>query len=203
MNFGARLGRLYDSWVYGGTLAGCLLLLLLPVLTAGWPVRDVLVLALLPVYMLHQYEEHDADRFREFVNDRIGHGREVLTIRDVFVINIFGVWVLMGATVVAARTIDPGFGVVAVYLVLVNAVLHAGQGVALRVYNPGLLTAVVLFLPLGIVTWMALGPAVSPAMHAFGLVVAVGVHAAIVLHVRRRLSAASLPTTVQAGPMPR
>lgn len=196
MNAGGRLQRLYGSWVYCGSIMGCLLLLMLPVLAAGWPVRDALVLALLPVYMLHQYEEHDADRFRLFVNERIGRGREVLTLRDVFVINIAGVWLLMGATVMAARVLDPGFGAVAVYLVLVNALLHIGQAFALRGYNPGLITAVVLFLPLGTATWIALGPAATPAMHVFGLVVAIAVHAAIILHVRRRLST---PVGLPAG----
>lgn len=183
-----RMGRLYASWVYGGSLAGCMLLMMMPVLTAGWPLRDVLVLALLPAYMLHQYEEHDADRFRLFVNARIGHGREALTLRDVFVINIVGVWMLMAAVVVAARTVDPGLGAIAVYLVLVNAVLHVGQGIALRCYNPGMLTAIVVFVPLGMAAWRSLGPAATPAMHAVGLAVAIAVHAAIVLHVRKRLA---------------
>jgi hypothetical protein len=174
-----------------------MLLLLMPVLTAGWPMRDVLVLALLPAYMLHQYEEHDADRFRRFVNDRIGHGREALTLRDVFVINIAGVWLLMALVVVAVRTLDPGLGAIAVYLVLVNAVLHVGQGVALRCYNPGMLTAIIVFLPLGIAAWRGLGPAATPGMHAIGLAVAIAVHAAIVLHVRRRLAS---PSTAPAAP---
>ncbi|MEJ1936008.1 HXXEE domain-containing protein, partial [Nostoc sp. NIES-2111] len=129
------------------------------------------------------------DRFRLFVNDRIGHGREALTLRDVFVINIVGVWLLMAAVIVAARTVDPGLGAIAVYLVLVNALLHVGQGIALRCYNPGMLTAIVVFLPLGLAAWQGLGPSATPAMHALGLAVAIAVHAAIVVHVRRRLAA--------------
>ena len=60
--------RLIANWVYGGFLAGLLLLLLTPVLVHSWPVSLVTTLLCLPLYMIHQYEEHDNDRFRLFVN---------------------------------------------------------------------------------------------------------------------------------------
>ena len=64
--------RLIANWVYGGFLAGLLLLLLTPVLVHSWPVSLVTTFLCLPVYMVHQYEEHDNDRFRLFVNQKIG-----------------------------------------------------------------------------------------------------------------------------------
>ena len=48
------------------------------------------------------------------------------------------------------RGVDPGWGVVAGYLVLVNGLVHLVAWVALRRYNPGLVTGVLLFLPLGV-----------------------------------------------------
>ena len=56
--------RLISNWVYGGCLAGLLLLLLTPVLVHSWPVSLVTTFLCLPVYMVHQYEEHDNDRFQ-------------------------------------------------------------------------------------------------------------------------------------------
>ena len=73
------INRLVKYWVYGGALAGVLLLLLLPAIGAGWPLVLVLVYLQMPIYMLHQYEEHAGDRFRLWVNNMIGHGRDVLT----------------------------------------------------------------------------------------------------------------------------
>ena len=62
------LDRLIKNWVYGGALAGALLLLLAPTLTHGWPVALRATFWMLPIYMLHQYEEHDKDRFRLAIN---------------------------------------------------------------------------------------------------------------------------------------
>jgi fatty acid desaturase len=49
--------RLIANWVYGGFLAGLLLLLLTPVLVHSWPASLVTTFLCLPVYMVHQYEE--------------------------------------------------------------------------------------------------------------------------------------------------
>jgi hypothetical protein len=86
------LTRLRDNWVYGGFLAALMLLALTPVLASRWSVALLLIWLQLPAYMLHQYEEHDDDRFRRFVNATIGNGEDVLTRFDTFVINIAGVW---------------------------------------------------------------------------------------------------------------
>ena len=180
------LGRLEQHWVYGGFLAGLLLLGLMPVLTAGWPVVDRLTFAVLPVYMLHQWEEHDGDRFRRFVNARIGGGAEVLSPGYIFVVNIVGVWVLSALVITLARLAAPGFGVAGAYLLLVNATLHIVQGIVLRVYNPGLLTAIALFVPLGIALMVAVLPVATTLHHGVGLAVVLGVHAAIAHHIRSR-----------------
>ena len=50
------LDRLRDHWVYGGFLAGIMLLVLTPVLASGWPTALLLICLQLPAYMLHQYE---------------------------------------------------------------------------------------------------------------------------------------------------
>ncbi|HMQ58706.1 MAG TPA: HXXEE domain-containing protein, partial [Rhizobiaceae bacterium] len=97
------LQRLFRLWVYGGFLAGILLLALTPLLAQGWSPALTAVWLLLPIYMLHQFEEHDNDRFRAFVNQHIGHGREALTLPVVFIVNVPGVWgVIALATYLAA-----------------------------------------------------------------------------------------------------
>jgi hypothetical protein len=182
------LTRLCDNWVYGGFLAGLMLLVLTPVLASGWSLALLLIWLQLPVYMLHQYEEHDDDRFRRFVNATIGGGRDVLSRGDTFVINIIGVWGVDALAFLLAAKIHLGLGLIAVYLSLVNGIAHGIQGLALRRYNPGLATSILLFIPLGLVTlWALAGSAeVTPADHLIGLGTSLLIHAAIMARVFTR-----------------
>lgn len=179
--------RIKQNWVYGGFLAGVMLLALAPLFTAGADRATALGFLLLPVYMLHQFEEHDGDRFRRFVNTVVGRGREVLTVGAVFWINFLGVWVLLTACIWLVALAGPGWAAVAGWLVLLNGLLHVAQGVALRRYNPGLVTAIVLFVPLGILTLAAAWPEATRTVFWLGFAVAVAVHLGIVAHVRRAL----------------
>ena len=174
-----------ESWVYGGFLAGWLLLALTPLVALVAPCALTMTYLLLPIYMLHQFEEHYDDRFRRAVNEMIGGGREVLTSLAVFVINIAGVWAVIAASLLAAAYLNLGFGLAAVYLTLVNAIVHLVVAVVQRAYNPGLVTGVVLFLPFGTAALVAIQRAGGGGLgyHAFGLIVGIGVHALIVRHV--------------------
>lgn len=180
-------GRLIANWVYGGFLAGLLLLLLAPVLLRSWPAPLVATFLCLPVYMVHQYEEHDNDRFRRFVNQQIGKG-EVLSPLAVFVINVPGVWGIIGLSFALAATVRVGFGLMAAYLVVVNGAIHVVHAVIKRGYNPGLGTAIVLFLPLGGYGIAAIQQAGggTPVMHLVGAGAAIAIHAAIIVHVFRQ-----------------
>jgi hypothetical protein len=182
------LARLRDNWVYGGFLAALMLLALTPVLARGWSLALLLIWLQLPVYMLHQYEEHDADRFRAFVNTLIGSGKEVLSRFDVFVINIAGVWGVDAVAFWLAAQLHIGLGLIAVYLSLVNSVGHCIPALILRSYNPGLVTSILLFIPLGIVTLWVLAATgeVTPTDHFIGLSSAVAIHAAIMVRVFTR-----------------
>ncbi|MDE2030482.1 MAG: HXXEE domain-containing protein [Alphaproteobacteria bacterium] len=186
------MNRLISYWVYGGFLSGIVLLLLTPALAKAWPVLAILTFLHLPIYMFHQYEEHDNGRFRLFLNRTVGRGKDVLSPTAVFVINIFGVWGVILLSLYLALTVNPGFGLIAVYLALVNAVVHIAHAVIFRGYNPGLGTAIVLFLPLGICTLARIQAAGygTPFMHAICLAVAIGIHAAIIAHVVPKLRAA-------------
>jgi hypothetical protein len=179
--------RLIAYWVYGGSLAGVLLLAMTPVLGRNWPHSLWVVFLCLPIYMLHQLEEHDDDRFRRFINRMIGDGREVLSPLAVFVINVPGVWGVIGVSFWLATAVNVGLGLIGIYLVLVNGIVHSVHGLASRSYNPGLATAVLLFLPLGLYGVGAIDTAGggTTEMHVIGLAVSLGIHVAIVAHVLR------------------
>lgn len=189
------MNRFVSYWVYGGFLAAFLLIGLMPVFTRSWQLPLILVFLQLPVYMLHQLEEHDDDRFRRFINDMIGGGREVLSRGAVFVINVPGVWGVNLLSILLAFSLDLGFGLIAVYLTLINGLVHLAQAVRLRRYNPGLITAVLLFLPVGgsaLAAVMKTG-SVTIGYHMLGLGSAVAIHLAIVGWILLNLSGLGRP----------
>lgn len=176
------------NWMFAGAIAALFLLAALPLFAGTWSVALVAVFLQLPAYMVHQVEEHAGDRFRRFVNARVAGVPNALTAAAVVVINVPLVWGVDLVSIYLARFVAIGWGLVAVYMVLVNAVLHVVGAVALRAYNPGLLTAVVLFLPLGVsgLVLVSAAPGVTAGQHVLALAFAVLVHAAIAAHVLRR-----------------
>ncbi len=142
------------QWPYAATFAACFLLCLVPVVWSEGGVAAMLIFIQLPVYMLHQLEEHAGDRFRLYVNDRLAAGRAALGRGLTFAINLLGVWVLILASILLAYYVDPGLGLIGVYLTGVNAVVHILVALGRREYNPGLITAVAVFVPLTV--WSAI-----------------------------------------------
>jgi hypothetical protein len=181
-------------WMYTGVVAGLFLLSIVPLTVGAWSLPLLLVYLQLPIYMLHQLEEHYDDRFRRFVNEHVAGGRQALTTPAVVFINVPGVWGVNLIALYLAYFVDPGLGLIAIYLTLVNAVAHVVATIVLRGYNPGLVTALVLFLPVG--TWglVALSslPSVTTSYHVIGLGIALLIHAAIIAHVKRREHALSM-----------
>ncbi|WMT92634.1 HXXEE domain-containing protein [Pelagibacterium sp. H642] len=185
------LDRFRDYWVYGGSLAGVILLIVGVGIAPFFGMPLLLIYLLLPIYMLHQLEEHYDDRFRTFVNREVGGGAEVLTRGAVFLINVPGVWGIYAIVFALAATVHIGFGLIAAYTTLVNALAHAGQALQMRRANPGIYTAMLLFLPASILTIQALAGIkdVGAAFHGLGLVVALTIHALIIGYVAVRRTA--------------
>ena len=107
------------NWPGAAAFAGIVLLALAPVVWVAGDAVSFWIYVQLPIYMLHQ----------------------------IFVINSVGVWGVDLAALYLVVFVNPGWGLVAMYLPLVNVVGHVGQAVALRRYNPGLVSAVILFVP--------------------------------------------------------
>lgn len=181
--------RFIENWVYGGALSA-LALLIVGIGLAGVTGSEALlaVYLLLPIYMLHQLEEHAGDRFRRFVNDRLGGGIELLTRLDVFIINVPGVWGLYALIFALAVTIDIGIALIAAYTTLINGVAHIAQAARQRSSNPGLLTSIILFLPAGLWTVLAVSRESSGwTWHIAGIACGILIHALIVARVVSRM----------------
>jgi hypothetical protein len=179
------------QWPYAGALAASFLLAFLPIVWSAAGLAGALIFVQLPIYLLHQLEEHGDDRFRRFVNARIGGGRELLSPGLTFGINLIAVWILFAVAFLLAYYVDPGLGLIAVYTTAVNAVVHMLAAAAGRAYNPGLITALALFVPLMIWAALEVGSSydVSGAVQLLALGVAICGHLAIIAIVAVRLRA--------------
>lgn len=141
-------------WPAAGLLAAVLLAAVLPAfLVVGHPALFWIAVQL-PAYLVHQAEEHLGDRFRRHLNRLMGS--EALSRPATFWINSVGVWGVDVVSLLAAAFIDLRWGFVAIYLTLFNAFVHVLAAVIRREPNPGLVTAVVLFLPVGGIAWWLL-----------------------------------------------
>jgi len=171
--------RIFHYWVYAAPPVALLLIGIYPFTDAEIALPVYLAL---PVYMIHQFEEHDSDRFAGFLRGLLGPDRRGLSAADIWIVNVVFVWFLLLAVFYLYR-LDPAWGVLAGYLLAVNAFLHAVWAVRLRRYNPGLWTALALFLPLSI--WIYASVSAPLGVHLIAALAVIALHAAIARHALR------------------
>jgi hypothetical protein len=184
-------GWLVDRWQWpaAALTASVFLVALLPVFYSLAGLALTLVFAQLPVYMIHQFEEHHDDCFCRYVNRLLAGGRTALSPIAAFWINSLGVWGVDLVALALARFVSLGLGLLAVDLALVNGALHVLIGLVRREYNPGLVTSLLLFFPIGGWTYAVLlraGATFSEQLLA--LAVAVAIHLGIVVWVRLQIA---------------
>ncbi|MGD1927199.1 MAG: HXXEE domain-containing protein [Paracoccaceae bacterium] len=161
-------GFLLAHWMKLGTFMAPFLLFVALAVQPRMPLERnlrLLSLLLLLAYIAHQFEEHWIDlygntyAFKPYVNQLVSDalagdmkGAEPLTDAGVFVINTSLVWLV--AALAIWRAPDHVFPMLCLTaIVLVNAISHILAGVLRSAYNPGLLTAVLIFLPLAIAVY--------------------------------------------------
>jgi len=117
---------------------------------------------ILVAYIIHQYEEHWVDllgntyAFYGYVNELIfailgspNISTIPLSPESIFVINTSLVW-LVGIIAIwrSPQHLFPALAMAGI--TLVNAVSHIMAGILKQSYNPGLLTAIIIFVPLAV-----------------------------------------------------
>ena len=146
------------------------------VLTFNW--------VLLFIYLIHQFEEHGVDLFGRvyFFHEYAGlvlesRGLE-LTPAAIFRINTLTVWFSFLLAIWGGRRYTwPGLA--AAGLVFTNGLFHIAIAVSRSEYNPGLLTAIVLFLPISALYFRLIPAACGHGWKAIAasIVFGVGSHA--------------------------
>ena len=173
------LDRLFKNWAYAAPPFALLILGLYPFIGSA---IELSVFLSLPIYMIHQFEEHDNNQFAVYLNAMMGKDRRGLTPRDVWIINVVFVWFFLLAVFYLSAS-NPAWGVVAAYLLLINGFVHIAWGLKFRTYNPGLWTGIFLFVPCAI--WIFLVVPAHVAIHAIAALLVIVLHAAIIVLARR------------------
>ncbi len=142
-------------------------------------------------YLLHQFEEHGIDArgmpyaFRDVLCMRFGFAdAAACPIPESFItaVNIPAVWFAGPIAALSGRR-WPAIALSYFSVPAVNAFAHIGPALATGDYNPGLLTAVILFLPLSLwALWIALRrPNLGWRMVVATLAGGVAMHALLIL----------------------
>ncbi len=165
-------------WSRAGLPLAVALLLLAPVARRALSRAAFLIYLQLPIYLLHQYEEHGHGAFKRAINAMLPPGLGPLTDRAIFWINVPGVWGVDAAALALAAGTTPANALVAPYLAILNGALHAAVAAKTRRYNPGLWTALALLIPVGACSVRAIGRASGATRRAH----AAGIAGALLLH---------------------
>ena len=166
-------------------------------------------LALLVAYILHQFEEHWVDVYgrgfafkpylNEFLSGLLGHAQvqDLMSDASVFVINTSLVW-LVGALAVWRGGGHIFAALCMAAIVVVNAISHIGAGLISGSYNPGLLTSVLVFLPVGIGAYVLLArsPAATASLISASLIWGLVAHLIMIGGILAMGQMSSLPESV-------
>ena len=149
----------------------------------------MLALFLLSAYILHQFEEHWVDlmgrsyAFKPYINDFLSsllgiEGQvDLMSDASVFVINTSLVW-LVGALAIWRGAKQIFTTLCMASIVIVNGISHIAAALIAGGYNPGLLTAVLVFLPLGVFaySWLLRNNEANLSLVIFSIVWGMAAH---------------------------
>ena len=151
------------SWFYKNWAKLCIILSIIVAVIILLVVKTKNILLFLiwiqiPIYLLHQFEEHSwPGGFKKFVNKEIFNvevGEYPLNDTNIFWINVPIIWVLM-PIFASLSYINLFFGLWIPYFAVFNSLTHLIGAVVKRKYNPGLFVSLVLGIPVAIYTlWL-------------------------------------------------
>jgi hypothetical protein len=185
--------RFYDwfirNWAKASLPLAIVLFIISPFIYLGIDLAAFLVFLTLPFYMLHQYEEHADGQFKAFVTKNVGRGREVLSDRAIFLVNVLFVWLVTLVILYLCVYVNIVWGLLSGYLMVFNGIVHIVTSIRMRRYNPGLWTSVFIFLPLGVYLIYLINKESGAGWlyNIIFLAVTILLHAMILLNARRQV----------------
>lgn len=148
------LSLIYKNWPVYGFVAGILIILIL--IFTGEKINFTKSLLILQVsfLMFHQFEEYVfPGGFQNFFNEEILNKSLKIKIQlsnsGILIVNVLFGWTFyIISAVIAESALWFSAGIVAI--TIINGVLHSAAALVKRKYNPGLITGIVFFIPLGV-----------------------------------------------------
>ena len=143
---------LYKNWAK----LSLLLAIIVTVLIYFFIKPDDFVLFLIwiqiPIYLLHQFEEHAWNGFKNYINKKVfkvEEGDFPLNDKNIFWINIPIIWILM-PVFAGLSSFNIMFGLWIPYFAVFNSLSHVIFSIRNLEYNPGLIVSLILGIPVGI-----------------------------------------------------
>jgi hypothetical protein len=144
-----------------------------------WEYRDpALIWLFVPAYLAHVTEEYFGG-FPEWFAHIAGNP---LPRADFLLINAVALVAITASVYAAAQRESMGWLTIAIAtILLVNGVGHALGTIVTRTYSPGLITGVVLYLPLGQLALFRAWDQAPPGFFARGIAAGLAAHVAVTL----------------------
>ncbi|MGZ7209710.1 MAG: HXXEE domain-containing protein [Methanobacterium sp.] len=143
---------LYKNWAKLSIFIAIILALLIYFFIKTENIVLFLIWIQIPIYLLHQFEEHTWNGFKNYINKKVFNVREgefPLNDRNIFWINIPIVWIMM-PVFAGLSSFNVMFGLWIPYFAVFNSLSHVIFSLRNREYNPGLIVSLILGIPVGI-----------------------------------------------------
>jgi len=142
---------LYKNWAKLSVLLAILLTMFIIFFIKTENIVLFLIWIQIPVYLLHQFEEHTWNGFKNYINKKVFKVQEgdfPLNDKNIFWINIPIIWILM-PIFAGLSSINIMFGLWIPYFAVLNSLSHVIFSIRNREYNPGLIVSLILGIPVG------------------------------------------------------
>ncbi len=143
---------LYNNWAKLSVLLAIVLTTYIIIFIKPENILLFLIWIQIPIYLLHQFEEHAWNGFKNYINKKVfkvQEGNFPLNEKNIFWINIPIIWILM-PIFAGLSSINIMFGLWIPYLAVFNSLSHVIFSIRNREYNPGLIVSLILGIPVGI-----------------------------------------------------
>jgi hypothetical protein len=146
------LSWLYKNWAKLSVLLAIILTIFIIIFIKSENIVLFLIWIQIPIYLLHQFEEHVWNGFKNYINKKVfkvQEGNFPLNEKNIFWINIPIIWILM-PIFAGLSSINIMLGLWIPYFAVFNSLSHVIFSVRNREYNPGLIVSLILGIPVGI-----------------------------------------------------
>ena len=136
---------LYKNWAKLSFLLAIIVTIIIYLFIKPGNIVLFLIWIQIPVYLLHQFEEHTWNGFKNYINRKVFNVQEgdfPLNDKNIFWINIPIIWILM-PIFAGLSSVNIILGLWIPYFAVINSLSHLIFSIRNREYNPGLIVSLI------------------------------------------------------------